>query len=46
MAQDKNVTDANGGIIIRFEKLVKQSVGETTKIIGLVRAKYLIPHHR
>ena len=43
MAQDKNVTDANGGIIIRFEKLVKQSVGETTKIIGLVRAKYLIP---
>ncbi|MBW3081741.1 hypothetical protein [Bifidobacterium saguinibicoloris] len=38
----QNVSDANGGIIIRFEKEARQTVGETTKIIGLVRAKYLI----
>lgn len=39
----QNSNDGNGGIIIRFEKSVKQSVGGATKIVGLVRAKYLIP---
>lgn len=43
MTQEMNGVNANEGIIIRFEKSVQQSVGETTKIVGLVRAKYLIP---
>lgn len=41
MTQNTNIT--NEGIIIRFEKSAKQSIGETTKIVGMVRAKYLIP---
>ncbi|KAB7789680.1 hypothetical protein [Bifidobacterium leontopitheci] len=38
-----NKLGASEGITIRFEKSVKQSIGETTKIVGMVRAKYLIP---
>ncbi|MCI1984255.1 MAG: hypothetical protein LKJ47_05745 [Bifidobacteriaceae bacterium] len=34
-----NQTD---GIVIRFEQSVQQTVGETSKIMGLVKAKYLI----
>ncbi|RSX51674.1 hypothetical protein [Bifidobacterium samirii] len=33
---------ADQGIVIRFEKSVKQSIGGVTKIVGLVKAKYLI----
>lgn len=39
----QNANNVNEGITIRFEKSVKQSIGETTKIVGMVRAKYLIP---
>lgn len=39
----QNTNNANEGIIIRFEKSAEQSIGETTKIVGMVRAKYLIP---
>ena len=30
-------------IIIRFEQVNKQTVGEITKIVGLVKAKFLVP---
>lgn len=33
----------NNSIIIRFEQSNKQTVGEITKIVGLVRAKSIIP---
>ena len=30
------------GAIIKFESSAKQTVGEITKIVGLVRAKYMV----
>ncbi|MBB2955284.1 hypothetical protein FHX77_000687 [Bifidobacterium commune] len=31
------------GIVLRFEQSVQQTIGETSKIAGMARAKYLIP---
>lgn len=31
------------GVVLRFEKAARQQVGDTVKITGLVKAKYLIP---
>ncbi|MDF7664248.1 hypothetical protein PT282_06190 [Bifidobacterium sp. ESL0763] len=31
------------GIVLRFEQSVRQTIGETSKFTGMVRAKYLIP---
>ncbi|WEV73688.1 hypothetical protein OZX74_07230 [Bifidobacterium sp. ESL0798] len=31
------------GIVLRFEQSVHQTIGETSKFTGMVRAKYLIP---
>lgn len=43
MAQRTNNGNVDNGIVIRFEKLSRQSIGNITKIVGMVRAKYLIP---
>ena len=46
MAQRTNNGNVDNGIVIRFEKLSRQSIGNITKIVGMVRAKYLIPIDR
>lgn len=35
--------DKNASVIIKFDYTTEQSVGQITKMVGLVKAKYLIP---
>ena len=42
--ENKNIGNYDQeGVVFRFEKSVRQQVGEITKIVGLVKAKNLIP---